>query len=108
MYVLLWEYRARPEAVERFIDLYGPDGPWTHLFRRAPGYIGTTLLRHATDGAVFLTMDAWASEQHYRAFAAEHATEYDALDRACEEFTVEERKIGSWRTEGAAAPPLGG
>jgi heme-degrading monooxygenase HmoA len=93
-YRVLWQYRVRPDAVDRFLAHYGPGGDWVRLFRRAKGYRGTTLLRDATDDRVFVTMDVWTSEADRSAFLDEFAAEYRALDQACEDLTEWERPIG--------------
>lgn len=104
MYVCIWEYRVRAEAAERFVERYGPDGDWARLFRRGQGYLGTTLLRDTADDLVFVTFDSWESETQYRAFSEACASEYDALDAACEELTESERRVGCYETEDPADP----
>lgn len=44
-YAYLWEFQARAGRQEEFERHYGPDGAWVTLFRKAPGYIETLLLR---------------------------------------------------------------
>ena len=41
----VWEFVAPPDQTLEFERCYAPDGPWAELFRRAPGYRGTSLLR---------------------------------------------------------------
>ena len=45
MFEIVWEYEVRPEKVEAFEALYGPEGDWARLFRRADGYVETRLFR---------------------------------------------------------------
>lgn len=66
------------------------------LFRRSPGYIGTRLLRDRDDPLRFVTVDDWESEQHYRAFRTQFSSEYEALDRICEELTSAETAVGQF------------
>lgn len=74
-YAYLWEFHVRAESRDEFERHYGPEGSWAALFRRAPGYLGTHLLRdRATDGR-YLTIDRWQSEAAYRAFHAQFSRE---------------------------------
>ncbi len=93
-YTYVWEFTVAPDHVAAFERAYGPDGDWAQLFRGAPGYRGTTLLRDRRDPRRYLTIDAWASETAWTAFRAAKADAFEALDRACEALTIEEREIG--------------
>lgn len=35
MFLALWEYEVKPGCEERFEKVYGPEGNWAQLFRRA-------------------------------------------------------------------------
>ena len=96
MIAILWTYEVRPEAVAAFERAYGPDGDWAALFRRAAGYLGTELLRGP--GTTYLTIDRWRAAADFDAFMAANRAEYDALDRATQGWTTEERKLGSWNS----------
>ena len=37
VFEIVWEYEVRPEKVAAFEVLYGPEGYWARLFRRAAG-----------------------------------------------------------------------
>jgi len=93
-YMYCWEYRVRPEAVAEFERVYGADGDWVALFRRAAGYLGTELYRDLEAPGRYLTIDLWESEDACRAFRTRFAAEFEALDRRCEALTLEEREIG--------------
>ena len=93
-YVYIWAFKVHPEHVDAFRLHYQEGGAWTELFRRARGYVGTQLLRDATDPLRFVTIDTWHSVEDYEAFRAEYASEYAALDRLCEGLTLEETLIG--------------
>lgn len=112
MIAILWSYDVRPEALQAFERAYRPDGAWAALFRRSAGYLGTELLRGP--GGAFLTVDRWRSQADFHAFMAEHGAEYEALDRATEGWTSEERRLGTWESvdspdpvtpESRSAPP---
>jgi len=96
MYVILWEFRVRAEAVAEFERLYGPAGAWASLFRAAPGYLGTELLRDAGGGPRYLTLDRWASPGAYADFRRRQADAYAALDREGEGLTEAERLVGEF------------
>ena len=100
MIAILWTYEVRPEAIASFERAYGSAGDWAALFGRASGYLGTELLRGP--GATYLTIDRWRTSADFDAFMAAHRADYDALDRATQGWTTEERKLGLW--EGMPAP----
>jgi quinol monooxygenase YgiN len=95
-YIYIWAFKVHPEHVDAFHEQYREGGAWTKLFRRAPGYVGTQLLRDATDPRRFVTIDTWSNAQDYEAFRAAYASEYAALDRLCEGLTLEETLIGTF------------
>jgi 8-oxo-dGTP diphosphatase len=92
-HVILWEFRVRPGCESAFEAAYGAEGDWASLFRRAPGYLGTELLRAPETGR-YVTIDRWVSSAAFEAFRDAHRREYDELDRRCAELTVEERPLG--------------
>lgn len=106
MYVVVWEFRARPGREREFEAAYGPAGEWARLFGGAPGYLGTELQRDLRDPGRYLTLDRWASPEAYDAFDAARGAEYEALDRRCEALTAGETRLGGFVTveEGAGAP----
>ena len=95
-FVYLWAYRVSPETSDEFRDLYGPDGLWANLFRRAPGYVETRLLRDRSDSNRFVTIDHWESEEAFLSFRASFAEEFDHLDRLGERLTIEETNLGEF------------
>jgi heme-degrading monooxygenase HmoA len=99
-FVYIWEYRVRPESVAAFEAAYGPDGGWVRLFRRHDGYLGTELLRDAADATSYRTIDRWLSRADRDRCRQEAAAEFEAIDRACEALTVEERHLGDFETVG--------
>ncbi len=109
-YTYIWIFQVRPDRVEHFLRHYDSAGSWALLFRRAPGYIGTRLLRDRNDPLRFVTVDDWESERHYQAFRARFASDYDALDRICGGLTVTETPLGEFldRSPGNAFGPVHG
>ena len=95
-YTCIWDFRVRPERQAAFETDYGPDGTWASLFRRAEGYLGTTLLRDRADPLRYVTVDRWQSIEAYQAFRARFSREYDELDRACAGLTSQETALGEF------------
>ncbi len=100
MIAILWTYEVHSDAAVDFERAYGPAGDWAALFRRASGYLGTELLRGP--GTAYLTIDRWRDSADFEAFMAAHRADYEALDRATQGWTTEERKLGLW--DSLAAP----
>jgi heme-degrading monooxygenase HmoA len=102
MYVILWKFEVHPEKVADFVAAYKCDGVWAQLFAQAEGYIGTELLR-SIDGdgrAQFLTIDRWQSSAHFDQFRTQFDTRYRTLDTQCDGMTLNERKLGTFVSEG--------
>jgi len=98
LFVTLWEFEVKRGCEELFEKAYGPEGEWVRLFRRDKRYLGTRLLSEVGAEAepVYVTMDCWESRKAYEEFQEKWAAEYAAIDRACQELTVKERKIGEF------------
>jgi heme-degrading monooxygenase HmoA len=96
MFVVVWQFEIAEENVSAFEAAYGPEGAWAQLFRTSPEYRGTELLRDAYIAGNYLTIDRWASEDAFRAFRKDHDQEYEVLDRACDELTSREARIGAY------------
>lgn len=103
-YTYLWEFLVEAEDAEEFERHYGPQGSWVALFRQAPGYIQTLLLRDSQDPRRFITIDRWESLEAYQRFRAAYAQQYADLDRRCEALTARETGLGSF-VESAGGPP---
>jgi heme-degrading monooxygenase HmoA len=94
MVEFVWEFIARADKVKEFERHYASAGPWADLFRKNAGYHSTQLLRDAETERRYLTIDRWDSLASYRAMRERFAREHEELDRACEQFTESERRIG--------------
>ena len=103
MYCYVWSFVVRPEYVKDFQAAYGPDGDWTHFFRRDPEYIRTYLFNDRDNPARFLTIDFWSSYDACASFRERFSSEFEALDQSYERFMMEEVKIGSFDTSGEAS-----
>jgi heme-degrading monooxygenase HmoA/catechol 2,3-dioxygenase-like lactoylglutathione lyase family enzyme len=95
-----WEYEVPPEAEPEFLASYAPDGAWARLFRRAPGYVRTELLRDRRQPGRYLTVDYWRDEGAFQGFRREFAAEFDALDRSCSALTRREIHLGDFEPVG--------
>ena len=96
MFVVIWQFEIAEEKVAAFEAAYGAEGAWAQLFRASANYLGTELLRDAYIPGNYLTIDRWASEGAFRAFRKDHDGEYETLDRACDELTSRETRIGAY------------
>ena len=95
-FAYMWVYRVLPERAEEFVELYGPEGAWVRLFRRAPGYLGTDLYADRDDETRFVSIDRWESEAAFREFRDRFVEEFQRLDREGERLTLEETQIGEF------------
>lgn len=96
-YTYIWEFRVRSEQRSEFERHYAPQGTWANLFRRAPGFIETILLKDELDAGHYLTIDRWQSKEQHRAFLAQFSREYTELDQECAELTIDEKPLGEYR-----------
>ena len=95
MYRIVWMYDVRPERVELFERVYGPDGDWVRLFRTGRGYLGTELFRSAVTPGRYLTVDDWAARAAYEIFRTRSASAYQELDARCDDLTLSERLVSA-------------
>jgi heme-degrading monooxygenase HmoA len=93
---IVWEFHARPERLAEFEVHYGPQGSWARLFRNGAGYLQTQMLRDAKDRNRFLVVDIWDRAESFAAFKQSFKSDYEALDKRCEELTVLESHIGNF------------
>jgi len=96
MFVVVWEFRVRVDAVADFERAYGRDGDWDSLFRKGDGFIDIELLLAADEPTHFLTIDRWTSKSAYDAFRKTFASDYAAIDARCEGLTISEKPIGEF------------
>lgn len=98
MYTIIWQYTINPKYRDDFLKFYKASGEWVKFFRQAKGYIKTELLESGLNNDMFMTIDRWTSEAAYTEFLKSHAGKYTELDRLCEEFTTNEKLIGTYYT----------
>lgn len=99
MYLALWQYTVDPAGIPAFERTYGPQGEWSSLFRRAEGYLGTSLLRAVDGSPMYLTVDRWTSASAFAAFLAAWEMDYQALDARSRRLTVRQVRLGGIETE---------
>lgn len=95
-FVYIWEFQVKPDREAAFEQAYGPHGDWVQLFRKAPGYIRTELLRDTDKPNRYVTIDHWQSEAAQRDFRQRFAAEFEAIDKKCEALTQSETLIGNF------------
>jgi heme-degrading monooxygenase HmoA len=95
-YTYLWEFRVDEAQRPEFERHYGPEGTWTRLFRRAPGFIETLLLHDQSDKSRYVTVDRWQSIEEYRAFMERFCREYRELDQQCATLTASGESLGEY------------
>jgi len=96
---IIWEYIVRDDCLERFLELYSPDGRWVELFRKYPGFVATELLRDTANGWRFVTVDIWESQSAYAAMKERSRADYQVLDGLGDALTLSETFLGMF--EGA-------
>jgi quinol monooxygenase YgiN len=96
VFQILWQFETAAADSARFLEAYGPAGPWVAFFRQATGYLGTDLFSSTAAPLQFLTLDRWDSRAAYEAFRRERSAEYSAIDAACEGLTTVERFLTAW------------
>ena len=95
-FVYIWEYKVRDIHQEQFLKIYGPEGKWVQLFKKADGYIRTYLYQDIEDDERFVTVDCWKSKRHRDNFRIEFSREFDHLDDLAEKYTAHEISLGEF------------
>lgn len=103
MFVIVWEFRVRPNKRRAFEEAYAPDGIWAEFFRAGDGYARTELIRDREDPLRYVTIDVWQSRQAYERFKKQNRAEYRAIDKKCESLTRSEKLIGEFHSMGQIA-----
>jgi ribosomal-protein-alanine N-acetyltransferase len=98
VFVIVWEFRVRPNKRRAFQKAYSPDGVWGTFFRRGEGYIRTELIRDRENPQRYLTIDVWVSRQAYERFKKHNRVEYLAIDEEYESLTQSEKLIGEFQS----------
>jgi len=92
----VWKFRPPRGREAEFAAAYGEAGDWAQLFRNAPGFLGTKLLRPAEPEGWWLTIDRWESHANFDAFTEVFGKQYRALDASLEGVAGEEEFVGAF------------
>lgn len=103
---VVWEFEVRTDCREQFERCYGPYGDWAMLFRKSPFYDRTILTRDPKAPSRYLLTDIWIDLGSYESFKRNFKDAYEALDKACEQFTVKEQLIGCFEQIESKEPRL--
>lgn len=95
-YMCLWEFTVPSQSQAEFERHYGSEGTWVQLFRMAPGFVDTLLLKDRSADGRYVTVDRWESERAYLAFRKDFALPYAQLDQECARLTAAERLLGAF------------
>lgn len=93
-YLYIWKFQVLPDKEAEFRSIYGPEGKWVQLFRQGAGYRQTLLLRDLDVSGAYTTVDMWESEDSFNVFKKEFASEFETLDKHCENLTESEELVG--------------
>ena len=66
------------------------------FFKKSKNYIRTDLLNDVNNPSVFITIDYWSSKEARDKFIKLHESEYDEIDKRCEDLTTREELIGEF------------
>ena len=98
-HVRVWKFRPAEGREDEFAEAYAGDGVWAPLFRRAPGFLDTALLRPTETGGWWLTLDRWKSEADFEVFQRDFGEEYRALDAEMEGVAGDEEFVGTFEED---------
>ena len=92
----VWKFRPPEGREPEFERAYSDTGEWAQLFRNAPGFQGTTLLRPTGAGGWWLTIDRWDAADNFEAFTQVFGEQYRTLDAALEGVAGDEEFVGAF------------
>jgi len=95
-YVYIWSFQVKPGCEPLFERIYGADGAWVQLFRKANGYVKTELIKHKAVANRYFTIDYWQDEASHQHFRSQYAQEFSELDARCEDLTESEEHLGDF------------
>jgi len=99
---IVWRFAVKAGKEEEFERIYGPNGDWAVLFRKAAGYGGTELHKSREIARTYVVIDRWKSHEVKDRFN----DEYHTLDVRCEALTEKEEHMGDFSPIGAPARQL--
>ena len=93
---IVWQFTVKSGKEDVFERIYGPNGDWAVLFRKADGYRRTELHRNRNVPRNYVVIDRWESPEGFKRFKERFKEEYRTLDIQCEELTEKEEHIGDF------------
>ena len=103
---IVWRFTVKAGKEEEFERIYGPNGDWAVLFRKAAGYGGTELHKSQEVPRSYVVIDRWESSGAFKQFKEQFEDEYRALDLRCEALTEKEEHLGDFSPVGGQARHL--
>jgi hypothetical protein len=78
--------------------VFGPDGIWRELLRRAPGYIATEVENESPGERRYRVRDFWSWHKYFELFRERFAAEYERFERlmADEGLVEREQFVGAY------------
>jgi hypothetical protein len=101
-FAYIWQYTVDDMHKGAFLAAYDSTGLWTQLFLRDESYLETILLVDDTNPNRYVTIDYWTSKAARNDFRSKYRSEFEELDRQCEEFTSTEDFIGDFDIVGSS------
>jgi heme-degrading monooxygenase HmoA len=92
----IWKFRPPDGREQEFEAAYCGGGQWARLFRHAPGFQGTTLLKPEERGGWWMTIDRWDSPRDFQSFIEVFEQQYRALDAELEGVAGEGQFVGAF------------
>jgi heme-degrading monooxygenase HmoA len=92
----VWKFRPPAGREDEFEQAYSSVGQWAQLFRNAPGFGGTTLLRPSAPRGWWLTIDRWEAVANFESFTEVFGEQYRRLDAELEGVAGEEEFVGAF------------
>lgn len=96
VFAYIWEYAVKENYRAEFEKIYGPEGDWVKLFRKAEGYIATDLHQDMSNPDRFITVDFWKTKEDRDKFRALFSEEFNTIDDRGENFTEDEKSLGEF------------
>ena len=96
MFQILWQFETTAAESARFVDAYGPAGPWVAFFRQAPGYLGTDLFASTATPLLFLTWTAGGAAPPTRPSGGSGARSIRPSTRPAKGLTTSQRFLTAW------------
>lgn len=99
MIQIIWEYKVKPEQVEKFELAYGKNGDWVKLFKLSKAFKQTELVVKDLENHLYMTIDTWKSLEQYESFKKQNQKEYNRLNKILNNLVTEKKEIGIFSEE---------